>query len=164
MKTVGKWLLYLLLFILFFAIFMPKKYLYYAFEHEIGKQEVIISDERIEEGPLSLTLHQGTIFVKGAQAGEFDRIALYPDILYNLILIFNMRSSLVPDLSIQEAKIFYTPFYPLKVFIKGQSSLGPITGEIDLKAKRGFVDILSPKPIPFMKSIEKGRYRYEFGY
>ena len=143
---------------------MPKKYLYYAFEHEIKKQEIVISDEKIDEGPLSLTLRQGTIFVKGAQAGEFERISVYPDILYNLVLIHNMRSSLVPNLGIQEAKIFYTPLYPLKAFIKGRSSFGPITGEIDIKAKRGFVEILSTKPIPFMKSIEKGRYRYEFGY
>ncbi|NPA63616.1 MAG: hypothetical protein GXO16_01455 [Epsilonproteobacteria bacterium] len=164
MKKIVKWLFYILLFVLFFAIFMPKRYLYYAFEHEIKKHDVIISDERIEEGALSLLLQEGTIYIKGAEAAKFEKTAIYPDILVNLVQIEKMRFQLLPEVEIEKILVVYTPLYPVKAFIKGQSSFGPVEGAIDLKSRRGFIDILSTRPIPFMKSIEKGRYRYEFGY
>jgi len=140
--------------------------LYYKLEHELKKEQIIVSDEKITEYPLSLELRNGTIFAKSVEAGSFEKIVVYPDIFVNVVLIRNLRSniSLLPKANIQKLIIFYTPLYPIKAFIKGESGFGPIEGEIDLKAKKGFIDILSQKPISFMKQVEKGRYRYEFSY
>jgi hypothetical protein len=66
--------------------------------------------------------------------------------------------------NIQKLYLFYTPFYPIKMLIYGNSSFGKIKGEINLKTKKGFIDIYSPTPIHFMKKIAQGQYRYEFNY
>ncbi len=170
MKKLSLWLLYFVLFILFFVGFAPKKLLYYKLEHLLHPQQIIISDEHLEETPISLLAKNGTVYIKSIKSGMFDTLGFYPDIFLNMIELKNFHSNrsitLIPKVDIQTLRVFYTPFYPIKIFIKGNSSLGKITGSIDLLAKKGSVDLLSshpPRILP-LKKISEGRYRYEFSY
>lgn len=170
MKKLSLWLLYFVLFILFFVGFAPKKLLYYKLEHLLHPQQIIISDEHLEETPISLLAKNGTVYIKSIKSGMFDTLGFYPDIFLNMIELKNFHSNrsitLIPKVDIQTLRVFYTPFYPIKIFIKGDSSLGKITGSIDLLAKKGSVDLLSshpPRILP-LKKISEGRYRYEFSY
>ena len=170
MKKLSLWLLYFVLFLLFFVGFTPKKLLYYKLEHLLHPQQIIISDEHLEETPISLLAKNGTVYIKSIKSGMFDTLGFYPDIFLNMIELKNFHSNrsitLIPKVDIQTLRVFYTPFYPIKIFIKGDSSLGKITGSIDLLAKKGSVDLLSshpPRMLP-LKKISEGRYRYEFSY
>ena len=140
--------------------------LYYGLEHRLKKEQLIISNEKISESPFALQLKDGTIFAKDIAAGSFDTITVYPTVLFNFITVRNLRSqiTLLPKITLQKAFVLYTPFYPLKVFIQGESNLGSLKGEINLQKRAGFIDIFSKKSIPFFKEVEKGRYRYEFRY
>lgn len=160
-------MIYLILFILFFVMFAPKKLLYYKLEHLLAQEQIIISDEKIHDGLLALLLQDGTLFVKDIDIGKFDEIAIYPDIFVNLVAIKNFRSnktiSLLPHIEIEKLFLLYSPLYPLKAIIRGKSNLGAIKGEVDLKNKRGFIDILSKKALP-LKKVKEGQFRYEFSY
>jgi len=158
------------LFILFFVGFAPKKLLYYKLEHLLQSEQIVISNERLEETPISLLAKDGTLYIKSIEAGVFNTLSFYPDIFFNMVELKNFHSNrsitIIPKIDIQTLRVFYTPFYPIKIFIQGDSSLGKITGSIDLLAKKGSVDLLSshpPRMLP-LKKISEGRYRYEFSY
>ena len=170
MKKLTLWLLYFVLFVLFFVGFAPKKLLYYKLEHLLQPQQIVISDERLEETPISLLAKDGTLYIKSIEAGVFDTLSFYPDIFFNMIELKNFHSNrsitIIPKIDIQKLRLFYTPFYPIKIFIQGDSSLGKITGSIDLLAKKGVVDLSTthpPQMLP-LKKISEGLYRYEFSY
>jgi len=150
--------------------FAPKKLLYYKLEHLLYPQQIVISDERLKENPIALLAKDGSLYVKGVQAGIFDTLTFYPDIFINMIQLEGFHSNrsitLIPKIDIQKLRLFYTPFYPIKIFIQGDTTLGKITGSIDLLAKKGSIDLLGdqpPKMFP-LKKISEGRYRYEFSY
>lgn len=173
MKKLGLALLYFLLFILFFVVFMPKKYLYFEMEHILkDAAQTIISKEKIKEGPLALRVEEGQVFVKDIDVGDFKSVDIYPDILFNALILkgfsTNKDISLIPHISIENLYLFYTPFYPVKLFIKGEGNFGRIEGYIALKDRVGVMDIYGePKEIKKMmglKRIDKGHYRYEFSY
>ncbi|MRJ03238.1 MAG: hypothetical protein C6I05_07300 [Epsilonproteobacteria bacterium] len=170
MKRFFKWLGYLLLFILFIALFLPKRQLYYKAEEELYRYGVVISDEQIEEGPFSLGLSNGDLYMKGILVGNFEEVDLYPDLLFNGVLVRGFRRnrsiSLIPDLTIERLLLFYTPFYPLKLLIRGEGSFGTVEGWIDLRERKGEIDLFGePKGLKNflrLKKIEEGHYRYEF--
>ena len=170
MKKIGKALIYFILFILFFVAFSPKTLLYYKIEHLLAPQQIVISDETLQETPVSVLAKKGLVYVKDIEVGGFDSLAIYPDIFFNLIDLGGFRSnkkvSLFPAIDIERLRIFYTPFYPIKIWIKGEGNIGKISGSIDLLAKKGFVDIFTAKPIKMLplKKIKQGQYRYEFSY
>ncbi len=170
MKKIGKALIYFILFILFFVAFAPKKLLYYKIEHLLAPQQIVISDERLTENPIALLAKNGSIYIKDIEVGIFDSLAIYPDILFNMIDLRNFHSnkkiSLLPAIDIDRLRIFYTPLYPIKILLRGDSSMGKLSGSIDLLAKKGFVDIFTTKPIKILplKKITQGQYRYEFSY
>ena len=133
------------------------------------KEHTIISNERLEEYPFSLIIKNGTLFVEGVNIGKFEKIEVYPDILFNLIHLQNFYSfeqlAFLPKIFIKDCTIFYTPLYPIKIFLKGTTSLGRIEGNINLKKRTGFIDIQTNKHLPIpAKKIKEGLYRYEFRY
>ncbi|BCD63165.1 hypothetical protein NitYY0826_P06 (plasmid) [Nitratiruptor sp. YY08-26] len=170
MKKFGKALIYFILFILFFVAFAPKKLLYYKIEHLLAPQQIIISDETLKENPIAFLAKNGTLYVKDIEVGIFESLAIYPDIFFNMIDLKNFHSnkkiSLIPAIDINRFRIFYTPFYPIKILLRGDSRIGKISGSIDLFAKKGFIDVFTTKPIKMLplKKIKQGQYRYEFSY
>ncbi|SMC10188.1 hypothetical protein [Nitratiruptor tergarcus] len=172
MKKLLKWIAYLLLFVLFFIIFTPKTRLYYGLEKALYPSQIIVSDEKIRETPVSLHIENGKLFFKDIEMGEFEHIAIYPDIFFNLLKIEhfqkNREISLLPNITLTNLTIFYTPFYPIKAWIKGKSSLGSIKGYVNLRQRRVQIDLFASK-LPgqlqsLMKKIKEGQYRYEYSY
>ena len=173
MKRIALALLYLVLFVLFVVAFAPKNYLYFKAEHLWQKDGVVVSGEQVEDGFFSLTLKNGEVFIKDIPSAIFEDVRLYPEIFFNLLSIKNAKTSsslpLPKPIEIVDLKLVYTPFYPIKVWIRGKSNIGDLSGWIDLKAKKGRIDIASQEPLEklFGKSlikVTKGKYRYEFGY
>jgi len=148
-------------------MFAPKKLLYYKLEHILAKEQIIISDETVHDGLFALRLNNGNLFVKDIDIGNFEQTEIYPDIFFNLLAIKNFSSnkniSLLPNIKIFKLFVCYSPFYPIKVLIWGKSNFGNIKGEINLKTKKGFVDLFSKQSLPF-KKVKEGQYRYEFSY
>ena len=168
MKKIGLAILYFLLFILFFVVFMPKDYLYYKTEHILKDYGLIVSNEKVKDRFLSLSVKDGDIFIQGVKAGYVDVIDIYPDIVFNAVVIKGFKSnkniSLIPPIDLEELLFMYTPFYPFKVSIKANSSFGKMEGFIDLKDKKVVIDIFGePKTrgLIRLKKINKRHYRYE---
>lgn len=151
---------------------MPKTRLYYGLEKALYSSQIILSDEKIHETSISLHIDDGKLFFKDIEVGEFKHIAIYPDIFVNLLKINhfqkNKEISLLPDIVLDNITFFYTPFYPIKAWIKGESSLGHIRGYIDLRQRRVQIDLFASK-LPgqlqsLMKKIKEDQYRYEYNY
>ena len=156
-----------MLFALFFLWFSPKKLLYYKLEHLLHQQQITLSDETIHDNFFSFNIEGAKLFVKDIEVGQIAKASLYPELFINALVIkdFNTNKSitLLPKIGIRKLIFFYTPFYPIKVFIKGESSDGEIKGSIELMKRKGFIDIASKKPLP-LKKTKEGYYRYEFSY
>lgn len=169
MKKLASLFICTLFFLLFFIVFAPKTLAYYKLEHLLQKEHIIISNEHLEEHPFSFIIKKGTLYVKRVQVGKFETIQIYPDILFNMVRLHNFYSfeqlAFLPKIFIKDCTIFYTPLYPIKIFLKGTSSLGKIEGNIHLKKRSGFIDIQTKKHLPFpVKKIKEDLYRYEFRY
>ena len=167
MKRVSIWLVYIVLFALFFLWFAPKKLLYYKLEHILHQQQIILSDETIYDNFFSFHVEDAKLFVKDIEVGQITKASLYPEFFINALIIkdFNTNKSisLLPKIEIRKLIFLYTPFYPIKIFIKGEASDGEIKGSIELMKRKGFIDIASKKPLP-LKKTKEGYYRYEFSY
>ena len=172
MKKVFGWIGYALLFVLLVALFLPKKELYFGAERLLQKHLVVVSDEKLQENPIALVVKDGNLYVKGLLVGSFQKLSFYPDLLFNAVRLENFHKSrsisMIPDISIDSLDLFYTPFYPIKLFIKGEGSFGKVKGSVNLWHKKGIVDLFG-KPgnlgkFVKLKKIEEGHYRYEFSY
>jgi hypothetical protein len=151
---------------------MPKTRLYYGVEKALQPSQIVIADERLHETPLALQVEKGKLFFKDIEMADFEDITIYPDILFNLIEVKHLKKnraiSLLPEITIEKLLLFYTPLYPIKAWIKGESSLGSIKGYVDLRKKRVRIDLFTshlPQQLQsLMKKIEEGHYRYEYSY
>jgi len=170
LKPFVKWIGSFFLLLLLVALFLPKRELYYKGEELLYQRGIVISDEQVRERALALELLDGKLYLKGILIGDFNQIQIYPDILFNLVTIQgfkrNKSIALIPDIAIERLLLFYTPFYPIKVFLKGEGSFGRLDGWIDLVERRGEIDLFgNPKGLGSLlklKKIEEGHYRYEF--
>jgi hypothetical protein len=164
---------YLVIFILFLAIFAPKEYLYYKIEHLLKDNfNLVISNESIKEHLLSTEIKKAKLFIKGIEIGDIKKAAIYPDILANALVVedftTNKNISLIPAIDIKNLTLFYTPIYPIKLFIKAKSNIGKIEGFVNLKERKVLIDIFgNPRGLREfikIKRVAKGHYRYEFSY
>ena len=158
-----------MLFLLFFVVFAPKTLLYYKVEHLLQKEHIVISNEEVADNPLSLAINDATLYVEGVNIGKFESLDVYPDIFVNIVHLKNFYSfeqlAFLPKIFIEDFTIFYTPLYPIKIFLQGSSSLGSIKGNIDLTKRQGFIDIQTTKHLAIpVKKIKEDLYRYEFRY
>ncbi len=167
MKRVGIWLVYIVIFVLFFLWFTPKKLLYYKLEQILHHNQIILSDESVNDNFFTFHIQNAKLFVKDIEVGKIAQATLYPEFLINALVIKEFRAnkniSFLPILTIHSLSFFYTPFYPMKIFIKGSSSNGAIQGSINIIKHKGFIDIASKKALP-LKKTKEGYYRYEFSY
>ena len=172
MKKVFGWIGYVLLFVLLVALFLPKKELYFGAERLLQKHRIIVSDEKIQENPIALVVTDGNFYVKGLLVGSFQKLSFYPDLLFNTVRLEhfhkNRSISIIPNISIDSLDLFYTPLYPIKLFIQGEGSFGKVEGSVDLWHKKGVVELFGePKNLGKfvkLKKIKEGHYRYEFSY
>ena len=172
MKRFGKYLFYALLFLWFAIIFTPKDLLYYKGERLV-KDNVVISNEVVLDEWIRMIVESGEIFAKGIKVGSFSKVALYPELWVNVLEMegFSLDKALPMELTIDRLFVVYTPFYPIKLFLKGEGSIGTLNGWIDLRKRQVRIDIASKKQLDRMwqgiakvEKVKEGLYRYEYRF
>jgi hypothetical protein len=150
---------------------MPKKQLYYTFENELLKQDIVINEESIEEGIFTLTLKNSNIYVKGINIASVDEISIFTLIFYNSLKVQNIifddsLKNFVPS-NVEKTVLMNSLFSPLKVFITSIGTFGLAEGIANLSAGNLRIDMVDVKDIKSIKAQlkkdEKGLY-YETSF
>ena len=145
-----------------FIVFMPKKNLYFTFQHFLQKEKIYINSE-INSNLISLNLKNGTIFYKGIDAVKFKDIFIYPFLFFNNLNATNIKIDF-GNLNINNLDFTYSIINPLKVYIKGDSNFGKIDGIIDLvnrKIKVYILNLNNSTLKAILKKDKKGYFYYE---
>ena len=161
-------------FVFWFALllFMPKEELYFALEKELKNYGVVINEERIESGLLSLNLINAHVYVKGIEVAKIEKVNIFSllftsNINIKSLILDDSLKSFAPQ-HIDVANISYTVFSPMHVSIEAKGSFGALEGDVDLKTHTlridftkttAEIDIISAN----LKKDEKGWY-YETSF
>jgi hypothetical protein len=141
-------------------VFMPKDNLYYTLQNYLKKEKIYINSN-IKSG-LSLKLKNGIVYYKGMDILKFKNINIFPFIYYNEINGQNIKLNM-GDYRINTIKIIYIVFYPVRIFLKGESNFGKIKGYIDLikREVRIYILNLTDKSLKrFLQKDKKGYFYY----
>ena len=87
MRLVINILIFLIFLIGGLIIFMPKSQLYYYGEKMLNENGIIISDEKIKETPIDLTINNGNIYAQGVLVASIAKAKVQPYILFNKAVI-----------------------------------------------------------------------------
>jgi hypothetical protein len=155
-----KFFLFLLGFLIGVLVFMPKDNLYYTFQWLLKKENIYINSD-IKNG-ISLDLKNGTVYYNKMDISKFKKISVLPFIFYNEIngkdIVLN-----IGNYKLNSLKAVYTVFYPVKIFVKGDSNFGKLDGFIDLIKKEVKIYILNltdNSVKSFLRKDKKGYYYY----
>ena len=173
MKILKRFIYIDFMFIAFFVIgfvLFPKTNLYFGFEKELKKYEIIISDETIIERSFGLQLIDGNIYAQGIKSINFKEANIDFKIYRNTIDIksispFSALKSMVPD--ILYISLSHSIFNPTIIHIKSLSSEWSIRGFVDIKNRKINI-VLIPKKnfkrrefLNLFTKTTKGNYKYE---
>ncbi|MBN2815134.1 MAG: hypothetical protein JXQ67_00505 [Campylobacterales bacterium] len=172
MVKIGKFFAYLLFFIFSLLLFVPKESVYFLFEGELKKFDVVISNELREESLLSLQLHNLDISAKGvesvhAKSAEVTLLLLYNRVELESIEISEVLQSYVPT-QIEHLSVVYSLINPLNVVGEARGEFGEAKLVFDLVERKVFVTLEpTDKMLKEYKSImrmfqkaENGEYTY----
>jgi len=152
--------IFISLFVLWFALllFMPKKELFYTFEHTLLKKEgIVINEKSLNEGLFSLNLMDATIFYKGIKVATVDKINIFTLLFTTNIHIGTLElddalKAFAPH-KIDSADITHLFFAPYTLNITASGSFGKMNGLADLKAGKLRLDFLhTTKEINLIRS------------
>ena len=162
MQMVRNSVILLLLLPLLAMLLMPKKELYYLLDKKLEAQNIIISGEVLLENPLGLTVEHPTFYLGGAPIATAKEISLWSILFYtkadflNLVIAKGMPTAL--DIERLDAQHFILS--PLKVTLAGESSLGSLDGEVQLRARTLHLNIAkggeNSALSKYLKKSEKG--------
>jgi hypothetical protein len=155
-----KFFLLLVGFLIGFIVFMPKDNLYYTLQDFLKKQNIYVNSDI--KSTITLKLKNGTVYYNHMDISKFQKIVILPFIFYNEIkaneVILNIE-----NYKINSLKAFYSIFYPIKIFIKGDSNFGKIDGNIDLikkEAKIYIYNLTNDSLKRFLRKDKKGYFYY----
>jgi hypothetical protein len=155
-----KFFLFLAGFLMGLIIFMPKDNLYYTFQDYLKKENIYINSD-IKSG-ISLYLKNGVVYYNGMDISKFENTEILPFIFYNQIKGKNITLN-IGNYKINSLNIVYTVFYPIKIFVKGDSSFGKIDGEVNLikKEVKIYIKNLTNNSLKkFLRKDDKGYFYY----
>jgi len=155
-----KFFIFLLGLLIGIIIFMPKDNLYYTLQNFLKKENIYINSDI--KSSLYLQLKNGVVYYNKMDISKFKEIDILPFIFYNEIKAKDIEIN-IGKYKITSLKAFYTPFYPIKIFIKGSSNFGKIEGNIDLLKKEAKIYILNltnNSLKSFLKKDKKGYFYY----
>ena len=166
MRLVINILIFLIFLIGGLIIFMPKSQLYYYGEKMLNEKGIIISDEKIKETPIDLTISNGNIYAQGALVASIALAKVQPYILFNKAEINNVElKGLAKDflnISIDKAIAKESILKPFIVALEAEGSFGKAVGWVDLKNRLIHIDIVEAKNInpirKYMHKNEQGWY------
>ncbi len=145
-------------------LFSPKKELYFLLEEKLYKQNIVISDEELIEGPLSLTIKHPIIYYNGAAIATAEEIELWSLLLYTKVDFLNLMiaKGLPTEASIESINIIHSALSPMNVDMTAISSLGNIEGQASLQERIIHLDIAKDGNVKafakYLKKDEKGWY------
>ena len=166
-----------LAFILFFLMtsiyHAPKENIYFALEQELKKNNIIISNEKIEDTGFSLKLQDAELFydsINSASIKEIDiNLLLFKtSVTISDIQLSQMASSFLP-LKIRKLILTHSIFNPLSINIYESGGNGKIRGNFSLIDKKLHI-VFSPsklmlnkfkKSIRIFKKSKNGNYTYD---
>ena len=145
-------------------VFMPKQELYYKLEEGLAKQEIILNEEKMNEGFFSLNLEHVTVYFKGIPVAKVEEVNLCTLLFYSSVELQTLHvddslKAMVPQ-ETQKAVIRHSILSPLELFIDASGSFGAATGIIDLSERIVHLDFNESKNIemlkPQLRKDEKG--------
>ncbi len=167
MQMVKNIILFSLSLIIFLLLTAPLKELYYYFEHKLVSQNIVINNEKIEDGFLHLGISDADILYNNIDIAHFNKADVLVLFVYNRVDIIGIELSMkgfIP-LDIKSANIEYALWNPFGVDIKLYGSFGEAGGEYDIDSKTLKIYFYNEDKIDsikrYLKRDEEGYY-YEF--
>jgi len=166
MQMVKKGLIYSLVILFSLALFAPKRELYYLLEGYLLRQDIIIDDEEIRSGLLSLKLEHPVLYVKGIELARVKEISLHTLLFYT----YAAASGIVPDRSlkrllpgkIEDISLRYQLLDPLRIRVKLKGDFGTANGYIAIRERKVHLDFSDIQRLKGLRSMlkkgEKGWY------
>ena len=158
---VKKAILVFMVVILSLAIFAPKRELYYMLEDRLMQNGIIIHNEQIEDGLISLTINHPKIYVRGILIANVDKIRLWTIFFYSRLAVGNIDidkslQKFVPS-PIKKVQVAYSLANPTNLSILVTGDFENINGQLSLKDRVVHIDITDKKLINRFKSqLRKG--------
>jgi len=152
MQVVRNILLLLLVLPLLVVLLMPKKELYYLLEQKLEGQNIVISGEALQENLLGLTVEHPTFYLGGAPVATAKEISLWSMLFYTQADFDDLRiaEGLPTAFEVQRLRAVHSVLSPFKVSVSGESSLGTLHGEVQLKARMVHIQIAKDGDIKAM--------------
>ena len=164
MQVVKQIIVVLIVLPLAVMLFMPKKELYYLLEKKLYTQQIMISGERVQEGPLSLTIAHPVFSLAGASLARAEHITLWSLLFYTKADVKGVvvAEGLPAEVSIQTLTATHTLLSPMKITLSGESSIGALQGYVDLGTRTLHLDIAKAEKnkavSKYLKKGQKGWY------
>ncbi len=156
MQMVRKGIVVFIVILLSLAIFSPKREIYHLLEEKLMQNGIIIDDEEIDDGLLSLTIYHPKIYLRGALIADVEKIKLWTIFFYSRLAIGHIKidSSLekfVPS-PITKVQFSYSLVNPTNLSILATGDFENIKGQLSLKNRKVHIDIADKKLVNKFKS------------
>jgi len=172
MVKMAKFFGYLLFFAFALALFAPKDGVYFLFEKELSKYDVVISDEHLKEELFSLNVDGLNVWAKGVESMNIESADLTLLLFYNTINLKNIAladilKSYVPT-KIDSLEASYSIIDPLHVKAEAVGEFGEARVSFDI-VERSLTLKLTPskemlqgykRTMRMLKKDEDGAYSY----
>lgn len=175
MKKIFKILVYIFFFIFISLFFLPKSELYNFLEKQLLKEKVIISNEKLKENLLGITVNFADIYYEGINIANVEKTTVSTYLLYNKIAIKNARlldsfKSMFPS-PISNVYLTYSVLDYKNIQVEADGIFGKAQGSIDLINKKVFISIDASRIMKNSYSnmlrqmtLKDGRYLYEYKF
>ncbi len=176
MKRLGKFLLYLTVFLVLVLFFAPKRQLYYFGESKLAPYGVVLSGEYVDDGGLSLSLKDGTLYYQDLEVAKLPEVTVLPLLVFNAVTVapFSFSEQMqgfVPG-TVDGIRVRQSLLDPLHVLVDASGDFGTLEGNIDLGARRVSLLLTPSKRLLESKSFwlkelkkqQSGGYLYESAF
>ncbi|MDR2790117.1 MAG: hypothetical protein LBB59_04005 [Campylobacteraceae bacterium] len=135
------------LFIFITVLFLPKENFYFLMEHKLNEYKIVLGNETLSEFLGVFSVKNAHVSYFGDEAAQIGGIKAAPFILYNEVEFENIQiakkfQSFAPG-AIESAKVKFTPFYPIKLWLNLNGEFGKISGSYNMYGKKIYL-VLKP--------------------
>lgn len=175
MKKILKLFLYLLAFIVFFILFLPKESFYNLLEEKLEKNQIVVSNETKKEKLFSFSVMNVDIFYQGINMAKVDDITFKTYLFQTKVIFKNINfldtlSSFAPT-PINEVIFEHSILDVNKINIKSSGTFGEVIGNIDILEREIRIELNAStlmknsysKLLRYMK-LENERYVYVYKF
>lgn len=174
-KSIVKYLMYGVFFIISLMLFFPKENLYFFVEKKLLEKKIVISDEQVESKLFSFIVSNADVYYEGIKFSKVKTVDIDTYLFVNSINIKKIKisdgfKSFVPQ-NIDNIKLKYSVLNPMIIEIISTGEFGSLSGNINVldrtiivylkasnKMKNKYKNILKQmKP-------EEGEYTYEYKF